>query len=174
VTGNLRRLLRSEVLRNPNCLRGGLGCLTVALALAACATSRWPDEPGKPVTVGQAANVDVGDQFLSALTAARQARGLPEPVLTPRNQSEIRIFAEDLQAGRTSAPGAQRAIESWGQKAYQGRVESWLLDCTGGRALEIPPKLIEEPVAVVSYATAQFRPASAAVDQCVVLVVGPR
>jgi hypothetical protein len=144
------------------------------MALAACATSRWPDEPGKPVTVSQAANVEVADQFMTALTAARRARGLPEPVVTPRNQGDIRNFADDLQAGRTSAPGAQRAIEAWGEKAYQGRVESWLLDCTGGRTLELPPKLIEEPSAVVSYAAAQFRPASSSADQCAVLVVAHR
>ncbi len=40
-------------------------CVTFALALAACATSRWPDEPGKPVTVSQAANVEAADQFLT-------------------------------------------------------------------------------------------------------------
>ncbi len=94
--------------------------------------------------------------------------------MTPRNQTDIRNFADDLQAGRTSAPGAQRAIEAWGAKAYQGHVESWLLDCTGGRAPELPPKLVEEPSAVVSYAAAQFRPTSAAVDQCAVLVVARR
>ncbi|HVT06250.1 MAG TPA: hypothetical protein VHO67_02275 [Polyangia bacterium] len=162
------------MLRKSNCLRRGLPCFTLALALAGCATSRWPDEPGKPVSVSQAANVDAADQFFSALTEARHARGLPEPIVSPRTQTEIRTFADDLQAGRTSAPGAQRAIEAWGQKAYQGHVESWLLDCTGGRKVELPPKLIEEPSAVVAYAAAQFRPASAPVDQCAVLVVARR
>ncbi|HVV17062.1 MAG TPA: hypothetical protein VHH90_07645 [Polyangia bacterium] len=161
-------------MRKPSSLRRGLPCFTFALALAACATSRWPDEPGKPVTVSQAANVDVADQFFSALTAARRAHGLSEPIVTPRNQSDIRNFAEDLQAGRTSAPGAQRAIEAWGRVAYHGPVESWLLDCTGGRAVDLPPKLIEEPSAVLAYAAAQFRPASAPVDQCAVLVVARR
>lgn len=162
------------MLRKPTFPRRGLPWFTFALALAACATSRWPDEPGKPVTVSQTANVDVADQFFSALTEARHARGLPEPIVTPRTQSEIRNFADDLQAGRTSAPGAQRAIEAWGRVAYHGPVESWLLDCTGGRKVEIPPKLIEQPSAVVAYAAAQFRPASAPVDQCAVLVVARR
>ncbi|HSS38177.1 MAG TPA: hypothetical protein VLT58_05360 [Polyangia bacterium] len=144
------------------------------MALAACATSRWPDEPGKPVTVSQAANVEAADQFLTALTAARSARGLPEPVVTPRNQSDVRHFAEDLQAGRASAPAAQRAIEAWGRAKYEGPVESWLIDCTGGRALELPEKLVSEPSAVMAFAAAQFRPASAAADQCAVLVVARR
>ncbi|HVV15771.1 MAG TPA: hypothetical protein VHH90_01105 [Polyangia bacterium] len=144
------------------------------MLLSACATSRWADEPGKPVTVSQAANVEIDDQFLAALTAGRQARGLPEPVVTPRNQSEIRHFAEDLQAARISAPGAQRAIEAWGRATYEGPVESWLVDCTGGRTPEIPPKLLSEPSAVVSYAAAQFRPNSAAADQCALLVVARR
>ena len=161
-------------MRKQDRLRLCLLSLGFALALAACATSRWPDEPGKPVTVSQATNVEVADQFLTTLTAARSAHGLSEPVVTPRNQTDIRHFADDLQAGRASAPGAQRAIEAWGRTAYQGPVESWLLDCTGGRTPEIPSKLLSEPSAVISYAAAQFRPSSAPVDQCALLVVARR
>ncbi len=161
-------------MRKPNCSGLGLATVGFALALAACATSRWPDEPGKPVTAGQAPNVEVADQFLTALTAARTARGLPEPIVTPRNQTEVRRFAADLQEGRVSAPGAQRAIEAWGRTAYEGPVESWLVDCTGGRMLELPEKLVSKPSAVMAYAAAQFRPASAATDQCAVLVVARR
>jgi hypothetical protein len=145
--------------------------LAFALALGGCASSRWADEPGKPVTTSQVGNVDAGDQFLTALAAARRARGLPEPVVTPRYQSEIRNFADDLQAGRTSAPGAQRAAQAWGRVAYQGPVDSWLVDCTPGQRQQIPAALLDSPSVVVSYAAAQFRPASAAADQCAVLVV---
>ena len=99
-------------MRKPNYFRRGLPGVTFALALAACATSRWPDKPGKPVIVSQAANVEAPTSSSTALTAARRARGLPEPVVTPRNQTDIRNFADDLQAGRASAPGAQRAIEA--------------------------------------------------------------
>src|SRR5579884_4257150 len=102
----------------PALVAGGL-----ALALGSgCATSRWADEPGKAVPVSLVANEEIGDQFLNALTAARQANGLPAPVVTPRYQTEIRTFAEDLQAGKTSVPGAQRAITTWGRTAFQTSV----------------------------------------------------
>jgi hypothetical protein len=142
-------------------------CLVLVLA---CASTPWPDEPGLPVAVGLAANVDAGDSFLTALTAARRAQSLPPPLVTPRYQSEIRSFAQDLQAGRTSAAGAKRAIESWGRVAYQRPVASWLLDCSGPSPL-IPTALAELPSAVVSYAAAHFRPRSLPRDQCAILVV---
>ncbi len=144
-------------------------CLALTLS---CASTHWPDEPGVPVELGRAANVEAGDSFLAALTAARQARGLPAPLVTPRYQSEIRTFADDLQAGKTSAAGARRAIEGWGGVAYQHGVESWLVDCGKG-APQIPSALGELPSAVISYAAAHFRPRSLAADQCVVLVVAP-
>jgi hypothetical protein len=153
-------------------LRAALRFAGVCLALVlSCASSPWPDEPGLPVAPGLAANFDAGDSFLTALTAARAARSLPAPLVTPRYQSEIRNFAEDLQAGRASVAGARRAIESWGRVAYQRPVASWLIDCGSGRAPQIPTVLAELPVAVVSYAAAHFRPRSLAHDQCAVLVV---
>ena len=146
---------------------GGVG---LALALS-CASTPWPDEPGLPVAVGLAANVDAGDSFLTALTAARATRNLPAPLVTPHYQSEIRNFAEDLQAGKTSAAGARRAIESWGRVAYQRPVASWLIDCGPASTPQIPSALAELPIAVVSYAAGHFRPRSMAADQCAVLVV---
>jgi hypothetical protein len=149
-----------------------LHAASVCLALGlSCATTPWPDEPGLPVAVGRAANVDAGDSFLTALSAARAARSLPAPLVTPNSQSEIRNFADDLQAGRTSAAGARRAIESWGRVAYRRQVASWVIDCGGGQPPQIPSSLAELPVAVVSYAAAHFRPRSLAADQCAVLVV---
>ena len=142
----------------------------LALSLS-CASTPWPDEPGLPVAVGLAANVDAGDTFLTALTAARAARSLPAPMVTPRYQSEIRNFAEDLQAGKTSAAGARQATERWGRVAYQRQVASWVVDCGPGQPPQIPSALAELPVAVVSYAAAHFRPRSLAADQCAVLVV---
>jgi hypothetical protein len=139
---------------------------------AGCASSPWPDEPGVPVAFGRAANVEAGDSFLTALTAARQAHGLPEPLVTPSYQSEIRTFADDLQSGKTSAAGARRAIEAWGGVTYHHAVDSWLVDCANG-APQIPSSLGELPTAVVSYAAAHFRPRSLGADQCVVLVVVP-
>jgi hypothetical protein len=147
------------------------GGVSLALALS-CASTPWPDEPGVPVELGRAANVEAGDSFLSALTAAREARGLAPPLVTPRYQSEIRTFADDLQAGKTSAAGARRAIEGWGRVAYQHSVESWLVDCTKGTP-QVPPALGELSSAVMTYAGAHFRPRSMAADQCVVLIVAP-
>jgi hypothetical protein len=153
-------------------LRAALRCASVCLALAlSCASNPWPDERGLPVTVGLAANVDAGETFLAALTAARAARSLPAPLVTPRYQSEIRNFAEDLQAGKTSAAGAKRAIERWGVVAYRRPVASWLVDCGAGQPPQIPPALAGLPSAVVSYAAAHFRPRSLPADQCAVLVV---
>ena len=148
----------------------GLG---LSLTLS-CASTPWPDEPGLPVAVGLAANVDAGDSFLTALTAARAAHSLPAPLVAPHYQSEIRNFADDLQAGKTSAAGAQRAIESWGRVAYRRPVASWLVDCGAAQPRQIPSALAELPVAVVAYAAARFRPRSLAADQCVVLVVAPK
>ncbi|HEY6475156.1 MAG TPA: hypothetical protein VI456_01160 [Polyangia bacterium] len=149
--------------------RGAGVCLALALS---CASNPWPDEPGVPVALGRAANVDAGDSFLSALTATREARGLPAPMVTPRYQSEIGTFADDLQGGKTSAAGARRAIEAWGGSAYRRTVKSWLVDCGKGSS-QLPSALAELPSAVVSYAAAHFRPRSLATDQCVVLVVAP-
>ena len=92
--------------------------------------------------------------------------------MTPRYQSEIRTFAEDLQAGRTSAAGARRAIESWGRAAYQRPVDSWLARLRLGPAAADPGGARRAaPSAVVSYAAAHFRPRSLPRDQCAVLVV---
>jgi hypothetical protein len=153
-------------------MRLALGFAGFGLALSlSCASTPWPDEPGLPVAVGLAANVDAGDSFLTALTTARAARSLPAPMVTPHYQSEIRNFAEDLQAGKTSAAGARRAIESWGRVAYQRQVTSWLIDCGPPSPPQIPSALAELPVAVVSYAAGHFRPRSMAAEQCAVLVV---
>jgi hypothetical protein len=142
-----------------------------ALAAGACATTPWPDELGKPVPVSLSGNVETGDQFLDALTSARQKRGLPAPDVPPRYQAEIRKFAEDLQEGRTSAAGALRAIRIWGQAVYEGPVDAWVLDCGGGHPPQLPEPLVGTPAAVISYAAARFRPASLATDQCGLLVV---
>jgi hypothetical protein len=141
------------------------------LLVGACATSRWPDEPGKPVPVAMAENVEAADQFFDALTAARQQRGLAPAVTVPRYQSEIRNFADDLQQGKTSAPGAQRAIRTWGQLSFQAPVDTWLVDCGPGHPPELPDPLLSAPTVVLAYGAAHFHPTSAPADQCVVLVV---
>jgi hypothetical protein len=143
----------------------------LALGLS-CATTPWPDEPGLPVELGRAANVEAGDAFLSALTTTRSTHGLPAPLVTPRYQSDIRTFAEDLQSGRTSAAGARRAIEAWGSAAFHRQVDSWVVDCGPGQP-RIPESLVERPAVAVSYAAAHFRPRSLGQDQCAVLVVAP-
>jgi hypothetical protein len=144
-------------------------CLTLSLA---CASTPWPDEPGVPVALARAANVDAADSFLSALTTARQKQGLPAPMVAPQHQSEMTILAEDLQSGKTSVEGARQAIEAWGSATFHHAVDTWLVDCANG-APRIPPALGERPTIVVSFAAAHFRPRSMAADQCVVLVVVP-
>lgn len=138
-----------------------------------CASTPWPDEPGLPVELGRAANVEAGDAFLSTLTATRSTHGLPAPLVTPRYQSDIRTFAEDLQSGKTSAAGARRAIEAWGNTAFHRQVDSWIVDCGPGQAPRIPASLVDRPAVAVSYAAAHFRPRSLGQDQCAVLVVAP-
>ncbi len=145
-----------------------VACLCLTLA---CATLPWPDEPGVPVAVSQAANVDAGDLFLARLTEQRSAAGRPAPLVTPRYQPDIRVFAGDLQSGRISVTVARRAIDSWGRAAYRRDVETWVIDCGAGERMPIPAGLVELPSAVISYAGAHFRPRSLAQDQCAVLVV---
>jgi hypothetical protein len=142
----------------------------VCLALS-CATLPWPDEPGLPVAVGQTANVDAGEAFLAALTEKRREAGHPAPLVTPRYQADVRTFAMDLQSGKISAVVARRAIESWGQAAYQRTVEARVIDCGAGSQMPIPADLVELPSAVVSYAAAHFHPRSMAAEQCAVLAV---
>ena len=151
--------------------RKGLSTVALTLAFAAgCASTRWADEPGKAVPISFAANEEAGDQFLNALTAAREANGLPAPVVTPSYQTEIRNFAQELQAGKTSVPAAQRAITTWGRSRFEARVVAWALDC-GGPTPEVPDALVKTPSAVVSFAAAHFRPQSSGADQCAVLVL---
>jgi hypothetical protein len=149
--------------------------VALAASAGACATSRWPDEPGKPVPASLAENVEIGDQFLNALTAARQQKGLSAPVTVPQYQDDLRAFASDLQSGKTSAPGAQRALQAWGETKFHARVDSWLIDCSPGHQLELPDALVSaDATIVVAYAAAHFHPNSAQADQCAVLVAARR
>lgn len=146
-------------------------CLTGLLLLASCATMPWPDEPGVPVEVSQAANVDSGDTFLTALTDKRRAAGHSAPLVAPRYQADIRTFALDLQSGKISAAVAQKAIQAWGQTAYQRAVDPWVIDCGAGSNMVLPAKLVDQQTSVLSYAAAHFRPRSMAAEQCAILVV---
>jgi hypothetical protein len=152
-------------------LRAGALSAAVMVFAVGCASSPWPDEPGVPVALSRAANVQAGDTFIARLTAERRASNLPPPVLTPHNQDDIRAFAEDLQAGKLSAAEAQRAIDRWARAAYRRAVVTWLVDCAAGDGMKLPRALVDRPSAVVSYAAAHFRPRSLAGEQCAVLVV---
>jgi hypothetical protein len=146
-------------------------CLTGLLLLSSCATLPWPDEPGVSVEVSQAANVETNDTFLTALTEKRRAAGRPAPLVAPRYQADIRTFALDLQAGKISAVTAQRAIQAWGQTAYQRAVDPWIIDCGAGSNMVLPDKLVNQPMSVISYAAAHFRPRSMPAEQCAILAI---
>ena len=142
-----------------------------AASVAGCAGHPWPDEPGVPVALSRAANVQADDAFLTRLTADRRAANLTAPLVTPSHQTDIRAFAEDLQAGKLTASEARSAIDRWGRAAYQRPVAVWLIDCAAGENMKLPSALVSRPSAVVSFASAHFRPRSLAADQCAVLVV---
>jgi hypothetical protein len=157
---------------HPGNVRLRAGVLSAAIVFTAgCTRSPWPDEPGIPVALSRAVNVQAGDTFIAKLTAERRASNLPPPVLTPTNQDGIRIIAEDLQAGKLSAAEAQDAINRWGRAAYQRPVVVWLVGCAAGDGMKLPHTLVDRPSAVISYATAHFHPRSLAGEQCAVLVV---
>ena len=136
----------------------------------ACSSVPWPDEPGVPVAIIRASNVQAEDSFLTQLTTERAAAGRAAPVVTPRYQSEILTFAGDLQTGKISAAEARRSIERWGRVAFQRDVGAWVVSCTGG-GMTVPSELSSVPSAVVAVAAAHFRPRSMTADQCAILVV---
>ena len=124
-----------------------------ALALG-CAGTSWPDEPGVPVALVQSDNVQAGDAFLDALSARRRALNLPAPIVTPSYPAGLRVIAEDLQAGKTSAAGAREAARGWGRTTYGQEVKSLVVDCGGPSGATPPQELVELPSAVISYAAA--------------------
>jgi hypothetical protein len=153
--------------------RAGYLPIVATAATLACAALPWPDEPGVPVAMSRAANVQAEDAFLARLMADRGAAGRSAPVVTPGYQTEIRSFAEDLQAGKTSAAEARRSIERWGRAAFQRDVGSWVVSCTGG-GMTVPSELVDMPSAVVAVAAAHFRPRSMTAEQCALLIVAVR
>lgn len=153
--------------------RAGYLPIVATVATMACAAMPWPDEPGVPVEMSRAANVQAEDTFLARLTADRGAAGRTAPVVTPRYQSEIRVFADELQAGKTSAAEALRSIERWGRTAFQRDVGAWVVSCTGG-GMTLPSELVSLPSAVVAIAAAHFRPRSMTAEQCALLIVAVR
>ena len=153
--------------------RAGYLPIVATAATLACATLPWPDEPGVPVEMGRAANVEAEDTFLARLTADRGAAERTAPVVTPRYQSEIRSFAEELQAGKISTAEARRSIERWGRAAFLRDVDAWVVSCTGG-GMTVPSELASMPSAVVAVAAAHFRPRSMIAEQCALLIVAAR
>jgi hypothetical protein len=139
--------------------------------VVACAATSWPDEPGIPVALTHAENVNAAEAFLTALTARRKTANLSAPLVTPAYQSGIRVVAEDMQAGKVSAKQALASIETWGKTTYGREVDAWILDCSVPAQIKLPSSLVEREAAVISYAAAQFHPVSLQKQQCAILVV---
>jgi hypothetical protein len=144
------------------------------VALASCASTSWPDEPGVPVPLGYAENATAGQAFLEALTAARAGRTLPTPTVMPAFEPQLRQLAETLQRGECSAPAALAAVRSWGETAYRRPIEAWLLDCAEGPRMSLPRGLTAPPAIAISYVASHFRPRSAPAVQCAIVVVSAR
>jgi hypothetical protein len=142
--------------------------LGISLSLG-CGHHPWPDEPGIPVDLVRADNVEAGDTFLASLTNRRRSASLAEPIIAPRYQGEIRTFAEDLQSGKTSVAEAERAIGAWARTTYGREVKTFALECASGSAMRLPDALVEMPFVVISFAAAHFRPRSVPGTQCAVL-----
>jgi hypothetical protein len=107
------------------------------------------------------------------LTSRRRAANLGAPILAPRHQDEIRAVAEDLQAGKLSAPAAEEAMRRWARAAYRREVKTFMVDCSMGPNMQMPTSLVTEPTLVLSYAAAHFRPRSAPAGQCAILGTMP-
>ena len=107
----------------------------------ACAATSWPDEPGIPVALTHAENLNAAESFLTALTARRKTANLSAPLVTPAYQSGIRVIAEDLQAGKVSAKQALASIETWGKDDLRPRgrrLDPGLLGAGPDQAAEQP------------------------------------
>ena len=150
----------------------GALCLGVCLTIA-CSHRSWPDEPGIPVELVRAENVDAADTFLSTLTSRRRAEQRTPPIVAPGYETEMRGFAEDLQAGKTSAGGTEGAVAAWARSVYHREVKSFVLDCSAGSAMPLPAFLVEAPTLVIACAAAHFRPRSLPHRQCAVIAVVP-
>jgi hypothetical protein len=147
-----------------------LAALAGGAVAASCSHSPWPDEPGVPVELARAENVNVGDGFLETLTNRRRAANRSAPIVAPRYQAEIQTFAEDLQAGKVSITGAERAIGKWARAAYRRDVTTFALDCSAGVNMPLPAELVEMPFVVISFAAVHFRPRSLPKPQCAILL----
>ncbi len=142
-------------------------------ALTVSAGIPWPDEPGIPVELGRADNVNAEEAFSAAMVARRRATNLPELTVASGRQGEIRALAEALQAGKISALGAREEAIKWGRSSYGREVKAYLVDCAAGAGMSIPEALAKVPGAAIAYAAAHFRPRSFASTQCALLVVVP-
>jgi hypothetical protein len=144
------------------------------VALASCASTRWPDERGVPVPLSYAENATAGQAFLDALTAARAGTTLPTPTVMPSFEPQLRELAETLQRGECSAPAALAAVRRWGETASRRPFEAWLLDCGEGPPMNLPRGLTAPPAIAISYVASHFRPRTASAVQCAIVVVSAR
>lgn len=160
-------------------MRSGLAPLALVLGLAApatmgCASVGWTEERGAPVAISYAENYRANDQFLEGLADRRKEEPIPDPIVTPALQPQLRVIAEMLQAGQISVAEAQRASQRWGRKAYhRNNIDAWVLDCGHGRNMSFPSALVHRPTAVITYAAAYHKPPTVSSPQCAMLIVSP-
>jgi len=152
-------------------LRRRAPSLLGALLALACSHRPWPDEPGIPIELRRADNVEAGETFLSTVANRRRADNRTEPIVAPLYQEAIRPFAEDLQTGKTSVGAVERDVEAWARRAYRRDVKTFVLDCSAGSAMPLPPLMVETPSLVIAYAAAHFRPRSLPNAQCAIVAV---
>jgi hypothetical protein len=162
------RLIRE---RRPGLKR--LAAATLVLS-AACASVRWDEQRGVPLAADRGENRRADEAFLDGLTARRRDETVPEPIVTPRLQRELRSIADKVQLGGLSVGEATRESERWGRDAYRREVDVWVLDCERGRDMPLPAALVGAPTVVVAYASVRHRRRLEPAEHCATFVVSVR
>jgi hypothetical protein len=151
-----------------------LRCLTAALLpLLGCAGVEWPDQPGTPVPLSRADNVEASDTFLKVVTERRQADGLSQPIVIVKLQSQMAEAILAVQDGRLSPQDAIRNTDMWGATILGGDVDTWLIDCSSGSKMKVPRALLKTETLSLTFSAGYVRLPGATENMCAVLVMAP-